>query len=166
MLIRRANPADAAPLAALAERIFRDTFAAQNNPDDLDAYLGQAYGEAQQAREIADDQVITLLVEDDGVLIAFAQLRRSTEEWGEVELARFYVDRDHHGRGLSRQLMDACLAAAQNLGGPTLWLGVWEHNPRAIAFYKKCGFVDVGSHPFLIGSDLQTDRVMMKSLQD
>jgi ribosomal protein S18 acetylase RimI-like enzyme len=78
-----------------------------------------------------------------------------------VELARFYVDRPWHGRGVARELMDAARAAARNLGGRTFWLGVWEHNPRAIAFYAKCGFRDVGSHKFLVGSDLQTDRVMV-----
>jgi hypothetical protein len=39
---------------------------------------------------------------------------------------------------------------------------VWERNARAIAFYVKCGFRDVGSQPFLVGSDLQTDRVMAR----
>jgi RimJ/RimL family protein N-acetyltransferase len=56
--------------------------------------------------------------------------------------------------------MDAVLAAARTLGARKLWLGVWEHNPRAIRFYAKCGFADEGSQPFTIGSDVQTDRVM------
>ena len=41
-----------------------------------------------------------------------------------------------------------------------LWLGVWERNPRAQAFYRKSGFADVGSQVFLVGTDAQTDRVM------
>ena len=56
--------------------------------------------------------------------------------------------------------MDAVFDATCELGRETLWLGVWEHNARAIRFYEKCGFRDAGSHPFLLGNDLQTDRIM------
>lgn len=114
------------------------------------------YGAEQQLQEIDD----TLVVEHDGALIAFAQLYRSDSPHGDVELGRFYVDRNLHGRGIAQALMDAVLAAARTLGGRKLWLGVWEHNPRAIRFYEKCGFADEGTHPFRIGSDVQTDRVM------
>ena len=156
MIVRRATPSDAAALAELAARTFIDTFAAQNRPEDIEAYVAETYGVAQQLREIDD----TLVVEDGGALIAFAQLHRSDSPYGDVELGRFYVDRAHHGRGIARMLMDAVLAAARTLGGRKLWLGVWEHNPRAIRFYEKCGFADEGSQPFRVGSDVQTDRVM------
>lgn len=160
--IRRATVHDAAALAQLAERTFRDAFAADNNPDDLELHIRSSYGEPQQRREIESADVITLVVEDDGFLIAFAQIRRAPSEHGDVEIARFYVDRAHHGRGIAQSLMAAANDAARELGGTTLWLGVWERNPRAIAFYEKCGFRDVGSHPFLVGTDLQTDRIMSR----
>lgn len=156
MIVRRATPSDAAALAELGARTFIDAFGAQNRPEDMEAYVKATYGVEQQLREIDD----TLVVEDDGALVAFAQLYRSDSPYGDVELGRFYVDRGHHGRGIAQTLMDAVLAAARNLGARKLWLGVWEYNPRAIRFYEKCGFVDVGAHPFRIGNDVQTDRVM------
>jgi len=82
-----------------------------------------------------------------------------------IELVRFYVDRSLHGSGVARTLMNAVDAAAASRAR-TIWLGVWEHNPRAIAFYLKCGFVDVGSHPFQLGRDLQTDRIMSRAARD
>jgi len=60
--------------------------------------------------------------------------------------------------------MEACVAHALSRGGQTLWLWVWEQNPRAIRFYEKCGFTDVGSHPFVMGSEVQTDRVMARGI--
>jgi ribosomal protein S18 acetylase RimI-like enzyme len=161
MEIRRATPADAATLAEFGERTFRETFAAQNDPADLEAYLAKAYGEPQQRREL-ESATITLFVEEDGVLLGFAQLRPGHAAHGDLEIARFYVDGKHHGRGVAQTLMRAAEQTARELGATTLWLGVWEHNLRAIAFYAKCGFVDVGSQPFLVGSDLQTDRVMSR----
>lgn len=166
MSIRHATPSDAALLAELGARTFRDTFAAANRPEDLEVYLAGAYGEAQQRREIDDPNGVMLIAEIDGRAVGFAHLRRGEAPAGvsgahAVEIVRFYVDRAFHGRGIAQTLMDAARAAARDLGADVLWLGVWEHNPRAIAFYEKCGFRDVGSQPFLLGSDLQTDRVMV-----
>lgn len=161
-MIRRATVDDAAALAELAERTFRDTFAADNKPEDLAMHIANYYGEPQQRREIESVDGITLVVEDDRRLIAYTQIRRAPSKHGDVEIARFYVDRAHHGRGIAQSLMAAAHDAARELGGTTLWLGVWERNPRAIAFYEKCGFRDVGSHAFLVGTDLQTDRIMSR----
>ena len=167
--IRRATVADAATVAELAARTFIDWFSADNRPEDMEAHVTRFYGEAQQRREIEDPDCVTLLLESDGRAIAYAQVRRGAApacvagDWP-VEIARFYVDRAFHGQGLAQALMAETIAVARALGGATLWLGVWERNPRAIAFYEKSGFRDRGSQPFLLGSDLQTDRVMVQQL--
>lgn len=169
MDIRRATAVDAAALAALAERTFRDTFAAVNTPDNMAAHAAASYGVEIQLAEIASERIRTLLVEDGGITTGYAQLRLGpapdcvkTER--AVELWRFYIDRDWIGRGLAPRLMDAVVAEAAALGRHTLWLGVWEHNPRAIAFYRKCGFVEIGAHTFQLGDDAQTDRIMQRAI--
>lgn len=167
--VRAARPADAAPLATLGERIFRETFAPDNRPEDLDAYLRSAFSASLQAGEIADPAFLTLVVEMDGALVGYAQLREGEPDEpigapGAIELRRFYIDRAWQGRGLAQQLMEAVEQSAAARRAPGIWLGVWERNPRAIAFYRKSGFVDVGSHVFLLGSDPQTDRLMLRPL--
>jgi diamine N-acetyltransferase len=167
--IRPGTPADAEALAALAARTFRDTFAADNRPEDLALYLSQAYGPIQQGRELADPNISTLLADTGHDLAAYAQLRCGTSPdcvAGEspLELWRFYVVREWHGRGLAHTLMQQVDAEAERLGARPLWLGVWERNERALAFYQKCGFVDVGSHIFVVGSDPQTDRIMVRPI--
>jgi ribosomal protein S18 acetylase RimI-like enzyme len=101
----------------------------------------------------------------DGALTGYAQLRLSRSPAcvtaaRPLELWRFYVARAWHGRGVAQELMAGAVAAARGRGAASLWLGVWERNRRAQAFYKKSGFVDVGSQTFLVGTDEQTDRVM------
>lgn len=164
--IRRAALADAAELAAFAARTFEETFGRDNRPEDTAAHLSKSFGVPQQSRELADPGVITLLAFEGRGLIAYAQVRRSkappcVSAPRAVELQRFYVDRPAHGRGVAQQLMTAALGAARELGAEQLWLSVWERNPRAIAFYRKAGFVDVGSTDFVVGSDRQTDRVLL-----
>jgi len=157
-MIRRAVGSDAAMLAEFATRTFVETFGADNTAEDMEAYVAKTYGTELQRREIEEPSIITLVDDrDGGSMIAFAQMRI---EGKSVEIARFYVDRALHGRGVAQALMRACFDAAVASGAERIWLGVWEKNRRAIAFYEKCGFRDVGSQPFLLGSDLQTDRVM------
>ena len=81
-----------------------------------------------------------------------------------LELKRLYVVRAWHGRGVAHALMEAAIAAARARGAQTLWLGVWEHNPRAFAFYSKYGFTRVGEHVFQLGSDSQTDWVLERAI--
>jgi ribosomal protein S18 acetylase RimI-like enzyme len=165
MIIRIATPADVATLTAISLKTFVDTFAPHNTAADMDAYTSVAFGEEKQRREIETEGVVTLLGEEDGETIAYSQLRHTpAAPHGDVEIARFYVDRSHHGHGIAQKLMDAVEENARALGAERIWLGVWEHNLRAIAFYRKRGFVQRGSQPFLLGSDLQTDWVMNRTL--
>lgn len=169
MTIRLATAADAAALADLARRTFYDTFAATNNADDMALYLAEAFGIEQQTRELSDRDITSLVVESGGVLVAYAMLRGDhvpdcVTGPNPIELWRFYVDREWHGRGIAQALMERVKQGARDRGAKTLWLGVWERNDRARAFYAKCGFADAGDHIFLFGTDPQTDLVMVTSL--
>ncbi len=167
--IRPGSLADAPALAAFGEQTFRDAFGAQNSAADLELYLAHAYGERQQAAELRHPAITTLLAEAEAQLAGYAQLRPGTRPPcvtgpAPLELWRFYIDPAWQGRGVAQVLMEAVLAAAVASGRGTVWLAVWEHNPRAQAFYGKCGFVDVGQEPFVLGTDPQTDRVMQRIL--
>lgn len=163
---RRAVVGDAAALAEFAARTFDETYGTENEPVNVIAHLMSAYGVAQQSAELANPDWITVVAESRPVLAAYTQVRRvkappCVTAADPVEIYRFYVDKPWHGTGLGRLLMKSALEAAAELGGRHAWLGVWEHNPRARAFYMKCGFVDVGSQDFFVGPDRQTDRVLV-----
>ncbi len=167
--IRRAVATDAAALAEFAARSFVDAFAPFNRPEDMDAHVAASYGYGRQLLELRDPAMVTLIADGGASLRAYAQVRPATPPAGivaaqPIELRRFYVDRPAHGTGLAQSLMRAVRDAALEFGGRHLWLGVWENNPRAIAFYAKQGFIDVGSTYFDVGSDRQTDRVMVAAL--
>ena len=169
IMIRTGVATDATALADLAARTFRETFAADNRPEDMALHIAHAYGTSQQQRELVDPDVTTLLVEVDGQLAGYAQLRSGVAPAcviGEapVELWRFYIAQPWHGRGVAQALMRRVASEAYRRGGRTLWLGVWERNERAKSFYHRNGFMDVGSHMFMVGTDAQTDRVLVRPL--
>jgi ribosomal protein S18 acetylase RimI-like enzyme len=167
--IRTAAAADAERLAELAVRTFRDTYAEHNRPENMARYLAAHFGPQLQSVELADQQMATVVAEAGPQLIGYAQLRRGDPPecvpgTDRLELSRFYVDRPWHGRGVAQALMTATVHEAADRRAQTLWLGVWERNSRGIAFYRKCGFADVGTQTFMLGSDRQNDRVMALTL--
>lgn len=168
--IRRATPADASALAAFAEAAFADTFAADNTPEDMATYLAEAFGEEKQREELTDRSRIVLLAERDGELAGYAMLNDATVPAvatsarleNAVEIARLYSGRRWIGTGVGATLMQYSLDVAASRGREWIWLGVWERNARAIGFYSRWGFSDVGSQSFQLGSDRQTDRIMAR----
>lgn len=168
--VRLATPDDAATLTRLAARLFEDAFGADNTPQDMAAYVAATFTEARQRSELADpdSRVWFATMAGESEPLGYAHVRISAPPEGvrarhPAELARLYVDRAWHGRGVAVALMDACLAQSRDWGCDGTWLGVWHRNPRAIAFYERHGFVQVGTYVFWIGDDAQTDWVMERA---
>lgn len=169
LIIRRGKTEDAALLAELGARTFSETFAASNTPEDMAAYLASSFSREQQSAELADPNCMFLIAESDGVAVGYAMLRSggaldSVTGDEPIELVRLYVSRESLGSGAGAALMQACIAESKHRGYKTLWLGVWEHNHRAQAFYRKWNFHEVGTHVFHLGEDLQTDILMQRSI--
>ncbi|KAI9243495.1 acyl-CoA N-acyltransferase [Phascolomyces articulosus] len=160
-------------LSELGARIFADTFGVDNPEEDLEAFLATTYTTEIQTQELTNANMFTFMAfnaEDHPV--AFCQLRISEKIYDfigstpeeSIELQRIYVDKNCAGQGIGKQLLEQAIAKAQALGKKTIWLGVWEFNPKAIKFYEKYGFQKVGTHTFKIGDKLDTDEIMVKQL--
>ena len=169
ILVRTATLADAGRLSRLAAATFRETFEGENTPEDMARYVAESFGPERQAAEIGDPAGTVLLAEHDAELVGYAHLTSgpapaAVEGAAPLELKRLYVARTWHGQGVAQALMNAVLDAARARGAETLWLGVWERNPRAVAFYGKYGFARVGERTFVLGTDLQTDWILARQL--
>ncbi len=172
--IRLATAADASALSELAARTFSDTFAEFNSREDMGRFLEDNFSPSKQAAEIADRGYTVLLAEvltADGrpELAGYAQMVRgpapaSVRGPVPIEIKRIYVAKQWHGQRVAQALMDAAIDSARKSDARTIWLGVWERNPRAVAFYKKYGFERVGEHVFKLGSDEQTDWLLARPL--
>jgi ribosomal protein S18 acetylase RimI-like enzyme len=169
--IRIAVGSDAELLATLGARTFRDTFGPDNTEADMDEYLESAFTPEVQTKELADPASTFLIAEADGSAAGYARLRLGAQPTciagtSPIEIARFYADAPWIGRGVGPALMSACLDIARQSMCDVLWLDVWERNFRAMAFYRKWGFVVVGAQPFVLGTDVQTDLLMSRPLDE
>src|SRR5215203_3340073 len=169
--IRQAVVEDATILTDLAYKTFWDAFAhhPKNAPDDLNHYMRQAFRIEQVTAELADPKNVFLVAEIDGELAGYSKIVFDNIEPGitaekPVELVRLYSHQKFLGQGVGQTLMDACIERARTAGCDVMWLGVWEYNPRAKAFYEKYEFREVGKHVFQLGSDPQTDILMQRDI--
>ena len=156
-------------LAELGARTFSETFAEENTPENMAAYLARAFTPVQQASELADSRCSYQIAEVDGRAVGYALLRTGSVPAGvnserPIELVRLYVSQASVGSGVGAALMQACIDEAQMRGHRTLWLGVWKHNPRAQKFYRKWNFREVGTQVFQLGDDPQTDLLMQRRI--
>ncbi|MEM6252761.1 MAG: GNAT family N-acetyltransferase [Cyanobacteria bacterium P01_D01_bin.156] len=170
IIIKRASLEDAVALAHLAERTFRDTFTEDDNTTDMELHCAKSFGAEIQQQEIQHPNYVTFLATIANQLVAFAQVRLHSPKECVVanhptELYRFYVSQEWHGRGVAQQMMDQVFSTAAHTGADYIWLGVWEQNPRAIAFYRKYGFDVVGEHVFQFGNDPQRDLIMVTQVK-
>jgi GNAT superfamily N-acetyltransferase len=181
MKIMKVLVADAAVLSDLATRSFVAAFGAHNTPSDMKQYLDTALSVSTLTLELQDPAnnflwavpsttcaSTHLPISVSSVApMGYVKVRR-----GEapacvngtssrcVELERLYVAPELVGTGVGHMLLRHAMESTHQEGYQTMWLGVWEKNPRAIQFYLRHGFAEVGSHEFLLGSDLQKDIIM------
>jgi diamine N-acetyltransferase len=172
--IRLAGSGDARTLAVLGAQLFEQSFGAANTPQNMRAYVSSAFVEGRQLADLEDPSIRIWLAEAaSGEPIGYAQIRLGAVPPASAailseqpaELVRLYADHAWHGRGVGAALLRACTDACSDSGADVLWLGVWQENPRAIAFYEKHEFRRRGKQPFLLGADQQTDWVMARTVR-
>jgi diamine N-acetyltransferase len=166
---RRAEPRDAALLAELGASTFTETFEAANTPEDFAAYMAVAFSESIQREELEDPDTTVYFAERGGDVVGYLMLREgrppsSVASADTLQIARLYARRAALGSGVGAVLMQRALAEAAGRGKECVWLGVWDRNDRAIRFYESWGFFQSGTQPFLLGTDLQTDLIMVRRL--
>jgi ribosomal protein S18 acetylase RimI-like enzyme len=169
VVCRRAGLHDAERLVEFAKRTYSETFSSVNTPENMQAYLSSAFTATQFQSDLCDSHVKLFIAEIDRQLAAYAKLVEGRVPEcikGErpVELERFYVDSAWQGKGVASTLIQRCFDEAKCDGFKTIYLGVWEHNLRAQAFYRKWNFVRAGEHIFQMGNDPQVDWWMVRPL--
>lgn len=157
-------------LFLLAKKIFVETFESQNNPEDFWRYINEAYTLDKFTEAYNEKGSQFFEVMEGTTIIGYARLRENNEVdnylgKNHIELQRIYIDAPYQGKGIANDLLKACEKHAATLNKEWLWLGVWEHNPKAQQFYKKNGYEKFSEHKFMMGSDEQTDWLMKKNLK-
>ncbi|WP_156855311.1 GNAT family N-acetyltransferase [Oceanobacillus sp. AG] len=156
-------------LQEISYETFNETFKEYNTSENMKAYMDKAYHPAQLKKELSNPSSQFFFLYFHGELAGYLKVNvgdAQTEEMGEdsLEIERIYIQKAFHKNGLGKYLFNKALAIAESLHKKKIWLGVWEKNENAIAFYKRLGFIKTGAHSFYMGDDEQVDYIMTKIL--
>lgn len=167
--ITKCSREDLQKLQKISIDTFHDTFKDQNTPENMQAYLAKAFHSEQLERELANPSSDIYFVYFNDEVAGYLKVNvndAQSEKMGEefLEIERIYIRNQFQNHGLGKHLLNKAIEIAINKNKSKVWLGVWEKNRKAIAFYNKMGFIQTGAHTFYMGDEEQTDFIMSKTL--
>lgn len=169
--IEKIGPESAAILREIACETYYDTFKESIvNPQDMEDFLRDAYSVETLQTELSNPESEYYFLYHDERLVGYIKLNTGEAQTEQVEentleIQRLYVSPSEKRQGFGTVLMDFALARAKEKGCDSAWLGVWEHNDAALAFYKSHGFVHVGEHVYWTGNQADTDFIFLKRFE-
>lgn len=158
--------ADAFDLSRFAVQAFTDTFGRLYPPGDLSQFLLR-WNSVEQLQSQIDGHEwrIAMVRGNDGAICGYAKLGPIDFDLpagqpfeNATELHQLYVSEAAKGTGVAATLMDWAITQARQ-SAAILYLSVFTENPRAQAFYRRYGFVDVGRNAFRVGNHIDEDRI-------
>ncbi|MEP6612428.1 MAG: GNAT family N-acetyltransferase [Mucilaginibacter sp.] len=167
--IKKVEPSQADTLLAYSKKTFYEFFAHLNEPANMEAYSSVAFTLQNMQRQLDNPNSEFYYALIDGTIAGYMKLnfndaQTEYQDKNALEVERIYVSGEHHGKQIGKQMLDFAINMARGKQFTYVWLGVWEHNDRALGFYKHQGFEICGSHDFMLGDDKQTDLLMKKEL--
>lgn len=156
-------------LQTISRDTFYETFHVQNSEESMTAYLNTAFSAEKLTAELEHKHSLFKLLYVNEELAGYLKVNieeAQSEQLGPdtLEVERIYILSHFQKLGLGKVLMDEAIKLANEMNKNKIWLGVWEKNINAIAFYEKAGFEKTGSHSFFMGEEEQIDFIMTKHL--
>ena len=167
--IKKCTLEDSRKLQEISYETFNETFKHQNSPENMNAYLEKAFNLKQLEKELSNISSQFFFVYFDNEVAGYLKVNTNdaqSEEMGaeSLEIERIYIKKKFQKHGLGKYLLNKAMEIAMERNKKKSWLGVWEKNENAIAFYIKMGFVQTGAHSFYMGDEEQIDFIMTKTL--
>ncbi|XOK64637.1 GNAT family N-acetyltransferase [Paenibacillus elgii] len=167
--IKKCTLEDLLKLQEISCETFNETFKDQNSPENMNAYLERAFNLKQLEQELSNSSSQFFFVYCNHEVAGYLKVNTNdaqSEEMGDesLEIERIYIKSKFQKHGLGKYLLNQAIEIALECNKKKIWLGVWENNENAIAFYKKMGFVQTGAHSFYMGDEEQIDFIMTKTL--
>jgi len=168
--IKKCNPEDLETLQEISIETFNDTFKDQNSAKNMNAYLKKAFNLKQLEMELFNISSQFFFVYFNNEVAGYLKVNindAQSDEVGEeaLEVERIYIKNKFQKHGFGKYLLNKAMEIACESNKKNIWLGVWEKNEHAIAFYKKMGFVHSRAHSFYMGDEEQIDFIMTKTLR-
>lgn len=167
--LQLASIRDLEAIQKIGKQTFIETFSESNTPENMHKYVEENFNTEQLSKELSDPDSLFYLAFDNKKVIGYIKLNTGNAQTemktgNALEIQRIYVSKQYFGKAVGQLLFNKAIKIAMESRKDFIWLGVWEKNKRAIAFYEKNGFVEFAKHIFKLGEDMQTDLMMKLAL--
>lgn len=167
--LHKCTVADVDELRAVSIETYTDTFGEFNSDENMQVYLEDAYNREKLIAELENENSQFFFLKENNETTGYLKLNvrdAQSENIGEnlLEIERIYVRTAFLRHGYGTKLIQTAEEIARGKGLSGMWLGVWEHNQRALNFYRKMGFRHISQHSFFMGDDEQIDLIFYKDL--
>lgn len=164
-----ASSEDYKTVQKISKETFYETFSESNSEEDMQTYLEESFSDNKIKQQLLNNGSFFFIAYDENVPIGYLKINLDTAQTElrdptSLEIERIYVKAIYHGQKVGQLLYNKAFEIAQQKGKKSIWLGVWEKNPRAIRFYEKNGFTEFDTHIFTLGHEQQIDIMMRKML--
>ncbi|MFZ6731562.1 GNAT family N-acetyltransferase [Undibacterium sp. Ji42W] len=169
VIIRKAETADVSALTVLILQVWLDTYVKQGVTRSVASYVLSELTTTRTAAYLAQVDTHILLADVDGRLVGYCQTlngKRHAQVKGEyqAELDHLYVHPAFFGRGIGRQLLAEAEEHLRAQGVQQLWLTAWVGNDKALRFYPRTGYADIGASIFRMENEEVANRIFCKTL--
>lgn len=167
-MIRLLTSEDRDILQVISRETFIDTFGAENTLEDMKSYLEATYALERLEKELLSAEITYYFIYENEAIAGYLKLNQGSSQTEPVEdgleIERIYIRKEFKRKGLGKMLVNFAIKQALINQKKTLWLGVWEHNEKALKFYEALEFSRFGEHVFWLGQDRQVDYLMGKAI--
>lgn len=156
-------------LVQISKSTYSDAFSNENTVENMQSYLDKSFNQTALEKQLTTSKSAFYFAKRNNQTLGYLKINSEEAQTGlkeenGLEVERIYVLQEFQKQKVGKALMDFAITMARNQEKEYVWLGVWEKNKKAIAFYEKLGFKIIGTHPFTMGKEVQTDYIMKMSL--
>ncbi|MEK3975939.1 GNAT family N-acetyltransferase [Psychrobacillus sp. FSL K6-1267] len=167
--LKKCTIEDLPVLQKISYETFNETFKHQNSLENMNSYLERAFNLKQLEKEILNISSQFFFAYSNNEIAGYLKINTNdaqSEKMGDesLEIERIYIKNKFQKHGIGKYLFNKAMDIAVESNKQKIWLGVWDKNENAIAFYEKMGFIQTGAHSFYMGDEEQIDFIMTKTL--
>ncbi len=159
LVIRKAKLEDAEFIALLARITFTETFGHYfRDHQDLLDYYDKTFSVSKIRDSLEKENNVFWITFFDELPVGYAKLKLFSKSdfinSDKVsQLQKIYVLKDFLSKKIGHKTQTEMFEETIKIGNKFIWLSVLESNERAISFYNKNGFTEIGKHSFEIGQE-------------
>lgn len=168
--IKRTHESDTEVLALLGRMTWAESHGQYiEDKNDIPKYLDENFSMAKTSQNMSNPSIHYYLVYSDNLPVGYVKLidnaaQEHVASTNSIQLERIFILNDFIPLKIGQQLLTYIEKQAKALKFDTMWLSVYIKNNRAIRFYEKNEYKNVGDLNFKVNGKSYENIVFSKAL--